>query len=283
MLVTANYKLTFDTLRGELSGHDAWLLVVDTRGINVWCAAGKGTFSTEEISYQVHHARLADIVSHRTLVLPQLGAVGVSALELKASCGFKGKFGPIKASHLPDYLKHDMHAEDEMRSVTFNLQERAVLVPVEVCLLYKPLLLTLALLGILSGIGPHFFSLNAALTRETGMLWATLFGVTAGAVLTPLLLPWIPGRQFWLKGLQPGIAAALLVFMLFAPDLGTAAGIGLFLWTLAISSYLAMNFTGSTPYTSLTGVESEMRRGLPVQITCTTVGLVVWLISPFIQ
>ena len=49
MLVTANYKLSFDSLRFALATIDAWLLVTDTRGINVWCAAGKGTFSASEV------------------------------------------------------------------------------------------------------------------------------------------------------------------------------------------------------------------------------------------
>jgi hypothetical protein len=53
VLVTANYKLSFDALRLRLSTIDAWLLVLDTRGINVWCAAGKGTFSTEEVIQSV--------------------------------------------------------------------------------------------------------------------------------------------------------------------------------------------------------------------------------------
>ena len=35
VLVTANYKLTFDTLRRALISFDGWILVIDTRGINV--------------------------------------------------------------------------------------------------------------------------------------------------------------------------------------------------------------------------------------------------------
>ena len=53
VLVTANYKLSFDALRHQLLGIDAWLLVIDTRGINVWCAAGKGSFSTDEVIQSV--------------------------------------------------------------------------------------------------------------------------------------------------------------------------------------------------------------------------------------
>jgi hypothetical protein len=48
VLVTANYKMTFDLLRKELDRVNAWILVLNTYGINVWCAAGKGTFGTDE-------------------------------------------------------------------------------------------------------------------------------------------------------------------------------------------------------------------------------------------
>ncbi len=58
VLVTANYKLTFDALRKELSSVDAWILVLDTRGINVWCAAGKSLFSTEEVIKRVRFQAL---------------------------------------------------------------------------------------------------------------------------------------------------------------------------------------------------------------------------------
>ena len=37
--------MTVDLVRGDLAGVDAWLLVLETYGVNVWCAAGKGTFS----------------------------------------------------------------------------------------------------------------------------------------------------------------------------------------------------------------------------------------------
>ena len=79
VLVTANYKLSFDSLRKELGGIDAWILVLDTMGVNVWCAAGKRTFSTEEVIRQVNGVGLDKLVTHRELILPQLGAPGVSA------------------------------------------------------------------------------------------------------------------------------------------------------------------------------------------------------------
>jgi hypothetical protein len=82
VLVSANYKLTFDSVRKELSDLDCWILILDTKGINVWCAAGKGTFGTEEIINRISKTKLSEIVSHRKLTMPQLGAPGVSAHEV---------------------------------------------------------------------------------------------------------------------------------------------------------------------------------------------------------
>ena len=83
VFVTANYKMTFDRLRKECDGLDAWILVVDTKGINVWCAAGKGTFSAEEITRRIKITRLVEIVTHKKLIIPQLAAPGVAAHLVK--------------------------------------------------------------------------------------------------------------------------------------------------------------------------------------------------------
>ena len=62
VFVTANYKLTFDILRRELKGMNAWILVLDTKSINVWCAAGKGTFGTDELIKRIAEAKLETVV-----------------------------------------------------------------------------------------------------------------------------------------------------------------------------------------------------------------------------
>jgi len=95
VVVTANFKLTFDTVRRDLEGRDLWLLVLDTHGINVWCAAGKGTFSTQEVISRVNSSGLGNLVRHRKLILPQLSATGVSGREVKKGCYFEVVWGPI--------------------------------------------------------------------------------------------------------------------------------------------------------------------------------------------
>ena len=127
VLVTANYKLSFDALRKELSLVDAWILVLDTRGINVWCAAGKKTFGTDEIIHQVKRVNLDKVVSHRKLILPQLGAPGVAAHHVKKGCGFKVIWGPIRAEDLREFLASQNKADSQMRKLTFSIFERACL------------------------------------------------------------------------------------------------------------------------------------------------------------
>lgn len=281
VLVTANYKLSFDALRKELDSQSCWILVVDTRGVNVWCASGKGTFSAEEIAYQVKKANLHEIVDHKDLILPQLCANGVALHKLKALCGFRGQFGPIKATDLVQFLQTGC-ASEEMRSVTFDITERAVLIPLEICMLWKQFLLITLFFFISSGISKNFFSLDLALQRGATLTLATLLGVFSGAVLTPLFLPWIPARAFWIKGaLTAGIV--LFFYSLVKPaTLSTIDFIAIISWVVSCSSYLAMNFTGSTVYTSLSGVEIEMRKGLFFQVALAFFTIVLWLASPFI-
>lgn len=283
VLVTANYKLSFDHLRSRLTATDAWILVLDTRGINVWCAAGKGTFGTEELVRRVETAQLSKVVTHRRLILPQLGAVGVSAHKVRKGCGFEVVWGPIQARDLEAFLKAGLKADESMRRVTFTVDQRLVLVPVEITLLRKYLLWALAAIFVLSGIGPHLFSVSAAWHRGLLSAAACLSGILAGCVLVPAFLPWIPGRAFSLKGALMGLAAGLLMVALTAasPHVSFWPGISLVLIAVTIGSFLAMNFTGSTPFTSPSGVEKEMRRAIPFQLAAGILAVSIWIGSAF--
>jgi len=280
VLVTANYKLSFDALRAELAGVDAWMLVVDTRGVNVWCAAGKGLFSAEEIARQVKRARLNQVVGHRRLVLPQLCAPGVAAWKLRKLCGFSAEFGPVRAADVADYLRSG-EAMPAMREASFDFMERLVLVPVELTLLWRPALAMLVAVLALSGLGPGVFSFSAMLARAPGMLAALAAGVIAGCVAMPLLLPRLPGTMFAVKGLWPGLALGLAVLAIWGPGAGIPGSLAMLLACLAVASYGAMNFTGSTPYTSPSGVEKEMRRVLPLQAGAGLASVILWIVAGF--
>lgn len=135
---------------------------------------------------------------------------------------------------------------------------------------------------ILSGISKDFFTLDLALSRGTTLTMGTLLGVLSGAVLTPLFLPWIPARAFWIKGALTGGIVTLFYYMVKPTTLSTIDFVAIIFWIVSCSSYLAMNFTGSTVYTSLSGVEKEMRKGLVFQVVLAFFALLLWLISAFI-
>ena len=130
VFASANYTLSFDALRSALAGTDAWILVLDTKGINVWCAAGKGTFGTGELIRRIAVTGLSEVVAHRKIILPQLGAPGVSAQEVARYSGFSVRYGPVRARDLPEYLTTHT-ATREMRTVRFPLADRLVLCPME--------------------------------------------------------------------------------------------------------------------------------------------------------
>jgi hypothetical protein len=129
VFVTANYKLSFDTLRKNLKGMNGWILVLNTRGINVWCAAGKGTFGTNELINRISSVTLDKIVSHKRIILPQLGATGVAAHKVKEETGFNVHYGPVRAADIKNFVDDGYRASREMRKVTFNFADRIKLIP----------------------------------------------------------------------------------------------------------------------------------------------------------
>jgi len=283
VLVSANYKLSFDVLRSALPGRDIWILVLDTKGINVWCAAGKGTFGTEELLGRIESSGLREVVNHRFLIVPQLGAPGVSAYIVKKLSGFAVRFGPIRAGDIPAYLDAGFKATSDMRLKTFPLWERAVLIPVELVGTMKPALIIAPLLFLLGGfVGPAGFWPSAFHEGVFAVL-ALLSAILAGAVIHPLLLPYLPGRAFSVKGLSLGAVVAVIVLSMHGYDLSLWRGrLGILAWLLlipAVTAYLAMNFTGASTFTSPSGVNREMRWALPTEIGLGLTGLFLWVVS----
>ena len=269
VFVSANYKLTFDTLRKNLAGMDCWLLILDTKGINVWCAAGKGTFGTDELIRRIESSELQKYVSHRTLIMPQLGATGVSAHEIKRRSAFEVKYGPVRADDIKEYIGAGYQATKEMRTVRFNLWDRLVLIPME---LVPALKYTLPVFGVML-----FSNKFIAKPFDRVDFMASAGAIFMGTVLTPALLPYVPGRAFTLKGWLLGLGCTASILG-FSGKLKKGSGLlpaGHLLLFPAIASYLAMNFTGASTYTSPSGVNKEMGKALPYIVGAAAAGAVL--------
>lgn len=278
VFVTANYKMSFDHLRRSLTGRNAWILVLNTEGINVWCAAGKGTFGTDELVSRITDSGLAKVVSHSRIILPQLGAVGVDAGAVAERSGFTVRYGPVRADDIPAYLDSGCKATGEMRRVLFRSMERAVLVPVEVMNAGKFVLPAMAVLFVLSGVSRSGFSASGMKLQGSAALVALAVAWFAGSVMGPLLLPLLPGRMLSLKGAIAAALAMALPALWLLPRLTGWLDIAAYLLVVpAIASFIMMNFTGATPYTSPSGVRLEMKRSVPLQAICAGLAILLWL------
>ncbi len=286
VFVSANYKMSFDRLRSQLKEIDAWILVLDTKGINVWCAAGKGTFGTDEIIRQIEKVRLDEVVSHRRLIVPQLGAPGIKAHEVKERSGFRIRYGPVRAADLPVFMKADLKATPEMRKVRFSFYDRLVLIPNDLVSYGKHAVLAAVILFLLSGFGPDIYSLDRVFT--TGVINALLIIVVylAGVTLPQMLLPWLPGRSFSAKGSWIGLSIAVgIVWLAQSESVSLGSTFSVAAWcciAVATTSFVAMNFTGSSTYTSLSGVLKEMRVAVPIQIGLALIGVGLWIAGLFL-
>jgi hypothetical protein len=286
VLVSANYKLSFDRLRSQLVGLDSWILVLDTKGINVWCAAGKGTFGTDELVRRIEQCNLLETTAHRTVIVPQLGAPGVAAHEVRKRTGVRVVYGPVRAADIPAFLAAGMQATPEMRRVRFPLRDRVALIPVELVLAAKWVLVAAVLLFVLAGLGRDGYSLARLSDLGLPTVAMVLTSAFGSIILGPALLPWLPGRPFSLKGLCVGLGllAAFLAVGWFGPAIYQNWPTTL-AWCLLVpsaASFLVTGFTGASTYTSLSGVVRETKIALPAQVIAAVAGLAAWVVGRFV-
>jgi hypothetical protein len=204
-----------------------------------------------------------------------LGAPGVSAHEVRRRSGFAVSFGPVRAADIKDFMAAGCQSSAKMRRVKFTLRDRLALTPMELVQTAKA---SLAVCGVL-------FLLNLFAARPFGT-WdflAYAAAVLSGALLTPALLPFIPGKAFACKGWLVG--AAVTGAIMWAHGWFSAPwlllGIGYMLALPAHSAFLALNFTGASTYTSPSGVLKEMKIALPLIVLALLAGLILILIKTF--
>ena len=210
----------------------------------------------------------------------------MAAHTVKKLSGFSVRYGPIRARDLGAYLDAGFKATPEMRRMTFPFKDRAVLIPIELVEALRAALIVVPIMFIVSGfLGAGGFTANLF---SDGLFTILALGLSilAGAVLMPLMLPYLPGRAFAAKGFAIGAVTALLLIAGWGYDLSTWRGVlqavSWLMMPAAIAAYLAMNFTGASTYTSLSGVKREMRWAVPLEIGMAATGLVIWIVSGFI-
>ncbi len=234
VLLTGNFTLTVRRLRDALARRDAWLSVANSRGINVWCAAGGGHLTRHDVIGVVRASKIGERVNHRDLVLPQLAATGVEKRRVEEATGFVVNWGPARLEDLPAFLDAGAKPRKAWRAVRFPLWER-----LEMALLWGPPMATVA-----------FVVLAIAQNFSLAALAAGLVMALVVAIFT--LLPWLPVTG-WKRWLTYGGFAAVGC----ALGLGTLLGLSWYqasaLAWLGAASLLSMlvlsvDLAGTTPW-----------------------------------
>ncbi len=119
VLLTCNFRLTVERVRRALKGIDAFLLVANSRGVNVWCAATGGRFTNHDVISVLKTSRIEEMVDHRQVILPQLAATGIEGRTIHSETGWMVVWGPVYAKSIPRFLKGSMEKTEDMRTVGF--------------------------------------------------------------------------------------------------------------------------------------------------------------------
>ncbi|MFW9966945.1 MAG: methyltransferase domain-containing protein [Candidatus Thorarchaeota archaeon] len=284
VLVTANYELTYYTVMRALAkdGVDAWVLVCDTAGINVWCAARGIHFNSDDVIQMIRLTGLAELVSHSELILPQLAAAGMNPTDIRRRTGFRVQYGPVRIQDLSKWLElgKPKPKPREMATVTFNLRERMEQTVAHVPFLFavllgKPIAAVLGVLALVNAIAlasPTAFAAIYPITFQVLLfLGEFVFALAANALVLGLLFPVLPskGNSFWRRGL--GLAAITLPFAVLVMVLIGVHWTVLVIWVvlqfiLAVS--LTMDWSGMTSVSD----PKVIRREYPYLILTLKVG-----------
>jgi len=234
VLVTGNFTLTVDRLRRVLAGRDAWVLVANSRGINVWCAAGGGHLTHHDVIAVLRASQVDERVAHRELILPQLAATGVERRRIEDATGWKTRWGPARMEDLPEFLDRGARVLRRHRIVRFPLWERGEMASI------------------------WALPLAAIALPVLGLSFGWSFGVVATSIVVLAVLgifaaiPWIPviGHRRWLTlggaaALGTAVGAGILAMLgqIDGPHVVELAG------TCVVSmAILSIDLTGTTPW-----------------------------------
>lgn len=203
VLVTGSFHLTLRRLERSLRGQDLWVVAARSKGVNIWCAAGAGELTTDEVVAAVKTCGVAHLVDHQRLILPPLSGPGVRAVDVEARTGFTTRWGPVQARDLPRWLASGGRRDEAMSRTSWTWRERLD-----------------------AGVGTMFpfYLLGVIGFALFGRPWLLDFTVISLATLVVFLLaaPWLPGRGGMIKAVLLQIPLAAL--LPFAPGWGEALG-----------------------------------------------------------
>ncbi len=244
VFVTSNYDLTVKRVSKYLKQLDCYLLVAQSGGVNVWCAAAAESFTAHSIISVIETSRIEKRVKHRRLILPALSAPGIDTRIIEKETGWKSQFGPVYARDIPEYVKSGFRKTEAMQRVKYDLADR---------------------FDVAIGCTLPFYFLILAFLLIFKRDWLFEFHV----VSFPLFFfihafqPYLPSRYGWGKilSVEIGIAAAFLIYLVTTWG-GSAYGNGLFIWALIVTFLMGIDLAGFSPNMKGEADELLIRMGI---------------------
>jgi 2-polyprenyl-3-methyl-5-hydroxy-6-metoxy-1,4-benzoquinol methylase len=262
VLVTGNYDLTVRRLVKAIDGQaDAWILVADSAGINVWCGAGGGFFTAEKVIAALKTSRLEEVVDHHALILPQLCANGVDGWRIRQETGWGVHWGPARAEDIPAYLGNKRTKTEAMTLVRFPLKDRLEMVTV-VSVFYALMILLPVLIFWRHNFWP---------------IAASLFGLS---YFYAIFQPWIPGRDGLLKSIPLSLLSlgGLFLYTNLIQPLPPPKTFNWAVGLVALSVFTGGELQGMSPLMRGEQANWSWEAGIGVVL-----GLVYWLVPKLFQ
>ncbi|MHA1618553.1 MAG: methyltransferase domain-containing protein, partial [Promethearchaeota archaeon] len=265
LLVTANYLYTYIQVHQDLAGKNAWILALDSLGINVWCAARGGNFGNSQLLEAVQATDIISKAKSKLMVLPQLAAGGVKAPELPMRTEkfpYEIMFGPVYSKDLPTYLTDRPDLKPKaMRTIKFGIRERTVAGITHLTFLLRKIYL-IPLLGIMAGalLLDILFNLDAIAQISLnhlfwellgGMIWANIL-LILGFQLTNFTRSFVIKSSFFASLM--GISMGLVLSLSHSSWLYGGLASVFFMW---VGFFTTMSLSGYTPLTSVREIKSE--------------------------
>ena len=228
VLVTCNFYLTVRRLLRKLGDLDTWVLIADSKGVNVWCAAGAEEFSTRSVVSVVKTSAVADLVDHRVLIVPPLGAAGIQAKEVKKQTGWSVHWGPARLDDIPAFLRGGQRRTEKMKRVTYTWRERldtgiGALFPfffiggIGFLVFARGLLSNYLVIG---GAAFFFFMLTCPwLPGKRGLAKVALLEIILGIALIVSEVIQVPGNY----SIRADIIIAMVMLIIYGSELGGLA------------------------------------------------------------
>ena len=234
VFLTCNFDLTVRRMLRALEGLDCYVLVANSKGINVWCAAGGGLLNAHSVISVLKTSRVAEKVNHRTLILPQLSAPGVDVQRVERETGWHCQFGPVYAEDIPAYITAGLKTPDEMRRARFPLGDR-----LEMAVMWA------TPMSLLAGIPVAIFS-PRSLPGVLVLVWA--FTLFLYAFYGPVKRV-VPGSVGLVKTAVLGLigVAGVSIWSLILGHWETGKLVGWCLGVLAVALVLGFDLEGTSP------------------------------------